>query len=134
MSRLFVDPMDCNPPHSSVHGILQARILEWVAISFSRGFSQRRDRTRVSYVSCTGRWVLHHKCHTGRKNIKMLNYGIILWHITFTDCLLHIKHWAIHFDGYKDQHYRVYSFRFLYTYCLSYSKYIIHVEWIKIKC
>ena len=37
------DPMDCSPPGSSVHGILQARILEWVAISFSRGSSQPRD-------------------------------------------------------------------------------------------
>ena len=37
------DPMDWNPPGSSVHGILQARILEWVAISFSRGSSQPRD-------------------------------------------------------------------------------------------
>ena len=37
------DPMDCSPPGSSVHGIFQARILEWVAISFSRGFSQPRD-------------------------------------------------------------------------------------------
>ena len=44
------DPMDCNPPGSSVHGILQARILEWVAISFSRGSSQPRDRTRVSRI------------------------------------------------------------------------------------
>ena len=35
--RLFCDPMDCSPPSSSVHRILQARILEWVAISFSRG-------------------------------------------------------------------------------------------------
>ena len=42
------DPMDCNPPGSSVHEIFQARILEWVAISFSRGSSQPRDRTRVS--------------------------------------------------------------------------------------
>ena len=41
------DPMDWNPA-SSVHGILQARILEWVAIPFSRGSSQPRDRTRVS--------------------------------------------------------------------------------------
>ena len=39
------DPMDCSPPGSSVHGILQARILEWVAISFSRGSSQPRDKT-----------------------------------------------------------------------------------------
>ena len=42
------DPMDCSLPGSSVHGILQARILEWVAISFSRGSSQPRDWTLVS--------------------------------------------------------------------------------------
>ena len=41
-------PVDYSPPGSSVHGILQARILEWVAISFSRGSSQPRDRTKVS--------------------------------------------------------------------------------------
>ena len=41
-------PMDCSPPGSSVHGIFQARGLEWVAISFSRGSSQPRDRTCVS--------------------------------------------------------------------------------------
>ena len=41
--QLFRNPMDCSPPGSSVHGILQARILEWVAISFSRGSSQPRD-------------------------------------------------------------------------------------------
>ena len=42
------DPMDCSPSGSSVHGILQARILEWEAIPFSRGCSGPRDRTRVS--------------------------------------------------------------------------------------
>ena len=41
------DPMDCSLPGSSVHGILQARILEWVAISSSRGSSQPRDRTSL---------------------------------------------------------------------------------------
>ena len=40
------DPMDCSPPGSSVHGILQARILEWVTIPFSSGSSQSRDQTR----------------------------------------------------------------------------------------
>ena len=40
--------MDCSPPGSSVHGILQAKILEWVAISFSRGASQPRDQPRSS--------------------------------------------------------------------------------------
>ena len=44
------DTMDCSPPGSFLHGILQARILEWVTIPFSRGSSQLRDRT---WVSCT---------------------------------------------------------------------------------
>ena len=44
------DPVDCSPPGSSVHGILQARILEWAAISFSRGSSRPRDRTQVSRI------------------------------------------------------------------------------------
>ena len=39
----FCDPMDCSPPGSAVHGISQARTLEWVTISFSRGFSRPRD-------------------------------------------------------------------------------------------
>ena len=42
------DSMDCNLPGSSVHGILQTRVLEWVAISFSREFSRPRDQTQVS--------------------------------------------------------------------------------------
>ena len=51
------NPMDCSLPVSSVHGILQARILEWVSMSFSRGSSQRRDRTGVS---CLEGWSLYH--------------------------------------------------------------------------
>ena len=45
---ILCDPMDCSLPGSSVHGIFKARVLEWVAISFSRGSSQPRDQTRVS--------------------------------------------------------------------------------------
>ena len=45
------DPTDCGPPGSSVHGLLQTRTLEWVAISFFRGPSRPRDRTRVSCVA-----------------------------------------------------------------------------------
>ena len=44
------DPMNCSPPGSSVHGILQVRILEWVAMPASRGSSQLRDRTWVSCI------------------------------------------------------------------------------------
>ena len=45
------DPTDCSPSGSSVHGILQARILEWVAISFSRGSSRPRNWTWVSCIA-----------------------------------------------------------------------------------
>ena len=54
------DPIDCSPPGSSVHGIFQARILEWVDISYSRGSSQPRNCAYVSCVSCTGRRILHY--------------------------------------------------------------------------
>ena len=50
--------MDCSPQRSSVHGISQARILQWVAILFSRGSSQPRDQT---WVFCIGRWILYHQ-------------------------------------------------------------------------
>ena len=46
------NPMDCSPPGSSVHGILQGRTLEWAATSSSRGSSPPRDRTHVSCGSC----------------------------------------------------------------------------------
>ena len=46
--------VDCSPPDSSVHGSLQTRILEWVAMPSSRGSSQPRDQTHVSYVSWVG--------------------------------------------------------------------------------
>ena len=54
------NPVDCIPPGSSVHGVLQARILEWFAMLSSKVSSRPRDQTHVSYVSCIGRWVLYH--------------------------------------------------------------------------
>ena len=53
------------PPGSSVHGIFQARILEWVALPISRGSSRPRDQTCASYISCTGRRVLYHQRQLG---------------------------------------------------------------------
>ena len=52
--------MDGSPPGSSVHGILQARILECAAMLSSKGFSWPRDRTHVSYVSCICRWAVYY--------------------------------------------------------------------------
>ena len=54
------DPMDYSPPGSSVHGILQLRILEWTDISYSRGSFQPRDQTLMSYVSWIGKKTLYH--------------------------------------------------------------------------
>ena len=54
------DPMDYSPPVSSVHGILQARILDWVAMPSSKRSSRPRDQTHVFYISCTGRRVLYY--------------------------------------------------------------------------
>ena len=49
-------PMACSPPASSVHGLSQVRVLEWVAISFSRGSSHPRDQT----IFCIAMWILYH--------------------------------------------------------------------------
>ena len=65
---LFVTPMDYSLPGSSVHGISQAKILEWVAIFFSRGSSQPRGRT---HDSCIGRWVLYYLSHQGSLAVYM---------------------------------------------------------------
>ena len=54
------DPVDCSPPGSSVHGVLQARRLEWVAMPSSTGSSWPRDWTCVSKVSCIGRQALNY--------------------------------------------------------------------------
>ena len=54
------DPIKCGPTASSVHGISQARILEWVVISSSRGSSWPRDRTLISCVPLLVRWILYH--------------------------------------------------------------------------
>ena len=67
------NPMDCSPPGSSVHGISQARIQEWVAISFSRGSFQPRNWT---HISSTGRWVLYH--WTTREALKFIYISLIL--------------------------------------------------------
>ena len=51
------NPVDCSPPGFSVNGIPQARMLEWVATSSSRGPSPPGDRNCGSYISCIGRWI-----------------------------------------------------------------------------
>ena len=83
----FCNTMDSSP---AVHGIFQARILEWVVIPFSRGSSQPRDWTHISCVSCTGGWILYHwapwgapPCETEILNIRN--------ELDFS--LFHLAHW-----------------------------------------
>ena len=71
--------MDCSPPSSSVHGTLQARILEWVAMPFCRGSSQPRHWTQVS---CIGRWILYRLSHQRRSHNTALK-------------LENTKHWSV---------------------------------------
>ena len=65
-------PMDCGPLGFSVHGILQARVLECVAMHSSRGSSRSRDGACISYFSCLGRQVLYRQCHLESPNIVIL--------------------------------------------------------------
>ena len=78
------NPMDCSPPGSSVHGILQARILEWVAISSFRRSSRPRDGTHFSYPSWIGRKVLQHKCHL--RSLVLL-VGMSIGIVTVENCM-----------------------------------------------
>src|SRR5574340_1783868 len=67
------DPMDCSPPGSSVYGIFQAGILEWVAISYSSGSSRPRNRNCVC-VSCISRRILY--CCSIREAPKQITLGL----------------------------------------------------------
>ena len=69
------DLTDSSPPGSSVHGISQARTLEWIAMPSPRGSSRPRDQTRVSCVSCIGRQILYH-CTTGEHSFLAMPHGM----------------------------------------------------------
>ena len=60
---ILCNPIDCSPPGSSVHDIIQARIQDWAAIPFSRGSSQPRDRTRFLHCRQTLYHLSHHFSH-----------------------------------------------------------------------
>ena len=80
------DPMDCSLSGSSIHGIFQARVLEWIAISFSGGSSQPRNRTRVSHIAgrCFTIWATREVSTVAKavvnirteKSSLLLGYGI----------------------------------------------------------
>ena len=64
LSMTLFDSVDCSPPGSSLRGGFQARILQWVAVSYSSWSSLPRDLTQVSRIAPFGRWILYHcACH-----------------------------------------------------------------------
>ena len=77
MSDSFEIPLDCCPPGFSIQGIFQARILEWAAISSSRGSFLGRDRTSVSCISCIGRQILAHWATRETPTVESTSFEII---------------------------------------------------------
>ena len=90
--QLFVTPWTIH----TVHGILKVRILEWVAVPFSRGSSQPRDLTCVSSVSCIGRWVLYHEHNLLKsKDITLPTKIHIIKAMVFPVVMYGCKRWTI---------------------------------------
>ena len=95
------DPMDCSPQGSSVHGIFQERIAEWIAISYSRESSWPRSWTSVSCISCVGSWILYHcatwEVHTHRekteRNLKIKQLSVN--HLLLSLCCIVLEAWTI---------------------------------------
>ena len=83
------DPMDCSLPGSSVHGIFQARILEWIAIHYFRGCSWHRDWTCISCISCFGREILYQLHHLGSP---LGPFGLLVLMMIFAT--FSISHWG----------------------------------------
>ena len=72
------NPVDCSPPGSSVHGIVQTRLWKWIAISLSRRSSWPRNRTHVSWTSYIGMQILYH-CTTWEAKINIPSYLSYKW-------------------------------------------------------
>ena len=96
--QLFVTAWTISSPGCSVHGIFQARILEWVAVSSSKGSSWPRDQTHVSHVSCIGRQLLYH-CTIWllfyRGSFFLVCWVFLSWRgVTFCKHFLHQLRWS----------------------------------------
>ena len=81
-------PIDCAQPRSSVHGILQVKILEWFTMPFSRVSSWPRDWNSISYVSCIGRQVLYHQRHLGSYKYCNIYCLLCVRHMIFKTTIL----------------------------------------------
>ena len=89
-----LQPRGLGPPDFSVHGILQARTLEWVAISFSGGYSPPSDWIPISCVSCIGRWILYQLVPPGKPFIVAAAFQLFLVCVCF-NCDLYSIEWNL---------------------------------------
>ena len=102
------NPMDCHPRDSSVRGIFQPRILEWVSISFSRGSSQPRGQIWVSCISLAGGFFTtvppgKHHVYTGDSQLYISNLDILLNYrlITYPNTVLTFLFWCLKYVYFK---------------------------------
>ena len=91
---ILYESMDCSPPSSSVHGILQTKMLEWVAIPFSRGYSPPRDQT---WVSC--RLILYHLSQNNAILVRVRVGDWVQGHFPWAQLLHTIVYLAVPFWG-----------------------------------
>ena len=137
------DPMDCSPPGSSVHGIFQARILEWVVIPFSR-FSQPRNQTQVSCIA--GRfftiWATRGvkvMPQVRTYYLELLNINLWLdwtlpenqkWHQVIIHVM--VRHWAwLLYCNFPGGHFHANKYYILYPWCQLISSIKKHPWWLK---
>ena len=115
------DSVDCSLIGSSVHGMLQARILEWVAIASSRAPSQPRDWARVSYVSCTGRWTLYHWATWEATKVTGILKGILCYFVIVLVLFIYIYIYPVKFPFSIWKQYAKYvgPFVLLYLYSIN---------------
>ena len=134
--------MDYSPPGSSVLGISQARVLEWVAISFSRGSSWPRYQTHASFVSCTAGRFFNTvppgkpfiKIHLWKANFPMVTvpvtfsnfHWVSLWHLHSTR-KPNISSWSSNFSAKLPTNYHMVLFSSLTLYILEFPIFSINL-------
>ena len=136
------NPMDCSPPVSSIRGILQARILEWVAIRFPRGSSWPRDQSPISYIAGRffsveplGKPIFNHVANTFLViNRTLPSYTILILYIISSWKVLNInvfRCWFFHHtlanNHVNNTHIHTYQYIHNYIYMHIYTYTYIHI-------
>ena len=105
-SPTVCNPMDCSPPSSSIHGIFQARVLEWIASFFSRGSSWLRDQTQVCHCGHTLYHLSHQDSILKNRDIILPTKVCIVKAMAFPVVMYRCESWTIK----KTEHQRIHTF------------------------